>query len=180
VTGQLELDRAELDRHRRHLRRVSRGVPGVIEVRHRHAVSPEDAFRMEPGYRNFQSIRRGETVASDVTGPVRAPEDGLMLLPLYQGKGNDGYFVARPVHRFWLRLSGLVRRLKLHWLLTLLPGVRRRKGHADQLIVNTRIARIYPLEVFHLFGFRKRRTDGETLMVSRRAYDHQGPERIRL
>jgi hypothetical protein len=46
------------------------------------------------------------------------------------------------------------------------------------LSVNTRIARFYPLDVFHLFGFRKLRSEGVHLIVSRRQHDLARPSRI--
>ena len=63
----------------------------------------------------------------------------------------------------------------MHWL----PGVRRGEDHVD-LIVDTHIARLCPLEVFHMLGYRKRRQTTDTLVVTRRAYDFEGPDKIRL
>ena len=45
---------------------------------------------------------------------------------------------------------------------------------------DTHVARWFPLEFFHLLGYRKRRQDGDTLVVTRRAFDYEGPEKIRL
>ncbi len=172
---------AEEDRvHADLLREASRGVPEIIEVRHRHAVVEQDRFKMLPGFDNFVPVKEDQVVANDRNGPVRVPEDGLILLPMYQGKGEDGFFVARPVKMFWLRLSAFLRRRGsfggLHWL----PGVRRGTDRKNELVVDTRIARWYPLEIFHLFGFRKLRKTGNTLTVTRRPFDIEEPEGIRL
>jgi len=40
------------------------------------------------------------------------------------------------------------------------------------------VARVYPLEVFHMFGFRKVRQSGSDLIVSRRRYDLEPPAQI--
>jgi succinylglutamate desuccinylase len=93
------------------LREASRGVPAVVEVRYRHAITDQDQFEMSPGFDNFAPVRKGQILARDRNGPVCVRESGLMLLPLYQGKGEDGFFIARPVRMFWLRLSALLRRL---------------------------------------------------------------------
>ncbi len=162
------------------LRETSRGVPPVIEVRYRHAIEPQDGFEMLPGFDNFVPIEKGQVVAHDRSGPIRASESGLMLLPLYQGKGEDGFFIARPVRVFWLRLSSLLRRLRLDVLLQWLPGVHRSDDRGLRLVVDTRVARWFPLEIFHLFGYRKRRQNGRTLIVSRRDFDFEGPDRIRI
>jgi succinylglutamate desuccinylase len=170
-----EADELELE-----LQHDSRGIPPVLEVRHRHAINSESAFRMEPGYTNFQPVTQGQLLAADRDGEVSAPENGRILLPLYQGKGDDGFFIAREISVFWLRLSALLRRLRLSPLLGLLPGVHRHPEQHEVLFVNTRVARVYPLEIFHLFGFRKLRQLGTDLVVSRRRYDHSPPTKITL
>ncbi len=103
-----------------------------------------------------------------------------MLLPLYQGKGEDGFFIARPLRTFWLHLSAFLRRIRIGAFLHWLPGVHRSVDQCLDLTIDTRIARWYPLEVFHLFGYRKEREAGNTLVVTRRAFDSNEPETIRL
>jgi predicted deacylase len=73
------------------------GLPQLLEVRDRHAITPEDAFVMEPGFRNLEPVARGRLLAHDRRGPIRAPEDGVVVLPLYQKAGNDGFFWARAL-----------------------------------------------------------------------------------
>lgn len=170
----------DLERHRERLARAGRGFPSVVEVRRRHAVSSGDGFRMEPGFTNFAPVERGRILARDGRGPIRAPESGLLLLPLYQGQGDDGFFVSREVRPSWLRVSAFLRHLHLARLLPLLPGVRRHRDDPEMLLVDTRVARFYPLEVFHLFGFRKRRRSDTVLLVSRRRYDLEPPPVIEL
>jgi hypothetical protein len=46
--------------------------------------------------------------------------------------------------------------------------------------MNTRIARILPLQIFHLLGFRRRRWIDKDLVVSRRSYDLAGPAKLSL
>lgn len=123
-----------------------------MEVRHRHAIVAEDHFKMVPGFRNFQAVRRGQVLARDRAGEIKACETGLILLPLYQPLGNDGFFLGREVKRFWLTISALLRKLKAGHYVYLLPGVRRDPLNENVVIINTRIARILPLQVFHLLG----------------------------
>ena len=162
------------------LRETSRGVPSVVEVRYRHAITEEDEFQMIPGFDNFAPVRKGEVVAHDRNGPVHAKETGLMLLPLYQGKGEDGFFIARPVRMFWLRLSSFLRRLRLDSVLPWLPGVHSSGAGRLELTIDTKIARWWPLDVLHLFGYRKQRVVGDALIVTRRAFDFDGPGKIRV
>ncbi len=77
------------------LRQASGGLPRYFEMRYRHSITPKDEFRMLPGFENFQAVAEGTVVGGDRTGPVRVPEDGHLLLPLYQSQGEDGFFLVR-------------------------------------------------------------------------------------
>ncbi len=153
---------------RRRLSDQSRGLPAVVEVRHRHAVAPEDEFQIRRGVESFQPVKKGDEVARDRRGPVRAPQTGLLLMPLYQRLGDDGFFLVRPVRRFWLRLSERLRPLRLERFLHWLPGVRRHPEHAGAFIVDQRIARWEALQLFHLMGFRRRAAADRHLVMARR------------
>ena len=172
-------DLPEFDHHRSLLNGAG-GGRRVVEVRHRHAILPEDGFQMEPGFRNFQPVQRGQVLARDRTGEITARETGLILLPLYQALGDDGFFLGREVKQFWLNLSALLRNLKVGDYIHFLPGVRRDPLNEDFLIINTRIARILPLQIFHLLGLRRRRWIDKYLVVSRRSYDLAGPTKLIL
>lgn len=144
------------------------GRPRIVEVCYRHAIAPEDGFRMEPGWENFKAVARGTVVAQDRGGPVRVSEDAFMLLPLYQGRGSDGFFLARRVRPFWLGVSAALRRIGFPRLLPLLPGVSRDPGEARTLLADPRVARWYSTELFHLAGFRKCRSRDRRLVFQRR------------
>lgn len=160
--------------HKARLAAGKRG-PRVVEVRYREAIKAEDQFEMVPGFNNFDPVEKGQVLAHKGNGPVRAEESGLMLMPLYQKLGEDGFFVGRTVATFWLRLSEVLRRLKLQEIMHWLPGVRRDPDDSETLVVNTRMARFFPLQIFHLLGFRRRRWSGSDLVVSRRRHDTESP-----
>ena len=160
---------------RRSILQNSTGKPRIIEIRYRHAISPEDEFSMNPGYENFQPIKRGEILARDKNGVIKANESGLILMPLYQTLGEDGFFIGREISPFWLKVSYLLRRLHLGDFIHILPGVRKDPGEFGTFIVNTRVARFFPLQIFHLLGFRRRRWRKDKLIVSHRRYDTKGP-----
>ncbi|MEZ5308939.1 MAG: succinylglutamate desuccinylase/aspartoacylase family protein, partial [Pyrinomonadaceae bacterium] len=147
----------------------------IIEIRYRHAINAEDEFEMRPGYENFQEISKGEFLATEKGGKVFAPESGMILMPLYQKLGNDGFFVGREIKPFWLRVSRFLRTLRIGRFMKYLPGVAVDPTNSEALIVNTNIASILPLQIFHLLGFRKRRWRGEKLVVSRRHHDKTSP-----
>jgi succinylglutamate desuccinylase len=143
----------------------------VLEILHRHAVEPGDGFRMEPSFVNFQSVAHGELLArAGANGEERieAPRDGVLIMPLYQGQGQDGFFLGRRVRPFWLHLSTFLRRLRLGSWLHVLPGVRRVGAGPDALEVDRRVARFLSRELFHLFGYRRVRAEGELVFFTRR------------
>ncbi len=90
-----DVDRAELASARSQLERARGSLPRVLEVVRRHAITPGDAFRMEPGFANLAPAREGQLLATDAHGEIRAPSDGFVMLPLYQGHGDDGFFWGR-------------------------------------------------------------------------------------
>lgn len=153
------------------LRDAVRGLPHFVELRGHHKVHPGDQFRMEPGYKGLQPIRKGDVLARDRRGAIRAAETGRILMPLYQAQGEDGFFLVRRVRRIWLRISGLLRRLHAHRILPLLPGVQHDEERRDTLHVDPQVARWYVVELFHLFGFRRRRPEAGKLVFSRRSPD---------
>lgn len=80
----------------RDLFRRSRGeTPVFSDIVHHHKIIDGDAFRMRPGYRSFQPVRRGEHLADDRNGPIRAPMNGLILMPLYRPPCEDGFMIIR-------------------------------------------------------------------------------------
>lgn len=156
---------------RRRLEDVTRGIPQIVEIRYRHGISPTDEYQTKPGFSNFSRVRKGDQIATDRRGSVAAREDGLVLLPLYQGLGNDGFFLGRPVRRFWMEVSRVMRAMRLGHLAHWLPGVRRHPELRDHLIINPAIARWFVYDIFHLLGYRKERPLGDQLVVSRRQHD---------
>lgn len=163
----------------RSTRRLANGheTMRLIEMRYRHAITADDGFEMAPGFNNFDKVRSGDTLGKDRNGSVTSPETGLILMPLYQPLGNDGFFIGREISPFWLWLSGIIRNLGVQNIIHILPGVSRDPLDPATLTVNTRWARLAPMQVFHLLGFRRLRWVNNELVVSRRTHDTSGPFR---
>ena len=70
-----------------------------------------------------------------------------------------------------LRLARWLRHAKLDRIVHWLPGVSRSPDDRNMLIVNPKIARWFVVEIFHLLGFRRRRTIGGRLTFTRRWTD---------
>jgi len=93
ASGVAEL--AEVEQARAVLQRARGDLPPTIEVMLRHPVGA--GFRMEPGFANIERVASGTLLARDDGGEIRAPFDGLLLMPLYQAQGTDGFFYGREV-----------------------------------------------------------------------------------
>ncbi len=84
--------------HRNLLHELCKEIPGLVEFTYRHAIHEGVNFVMKPGFKNFQPIVKGQVLAEDNSGPILAEQDGMILMPLYQKQGEDGFFVIRPVN----------------------------------------------------------------------------------
>ncbi|MFT4645239.1 MAG: succinylglutamate desuccinylase [Planctomycetota bacterium] len=76
------------------LRKYNENLPFVSEVKYHHLIDEEDDFIMQPGYVNFQEVKEGELLAHDKNGEIRCAVNGKILMPLYQKKGSDGFFIV--------------------------------------------------------------------------------------
>ena len=154
--------------HAARIRAAVQDAPSIVEITHRHEISAEDAFRMEPGFANFTAVAKGALLATDCRGELRAPAACHVMLPLYQELGDDGYFLARRVRGVWLWLARWSRACSLDRLLALLPGVARDPDDVDTLLVRAVAVRRWLVEALHLLGFRKQAARGDLVAFSRR------------
>ncbi len=83
--------------HDQILLEYSRNLPKVTELVLRYGVKEEDEFKMKPGYTSFQKVAKGEILATDKNGNILCPDEGRLLMPLYQQKGEDGFFLIKDV-----------------------------------------------------------------------------------
>ena len=149
------------------LARAAAGLPRVVDVRYRHAIAPEDAFVMDPGFRNFQRIRKGQRLGRDARGPVTAPTGGRIFMPLYQRQGDDGFFIVRPVRPVWLRISRWLRSRGFVDRASWIPGVLPHPERTDAVVLAPWAANRAVIGLLHLLGFNLRRETGRVVMVRR-------------
>ncbi|MFA5668105.1 MAG: succinylglutamate desuccinylase/aspartoacylase family protein [Balneolaceae bacterium] len=69
--------------------------PHKVEYVYKHIIEDGDEFVMKSDFKNFDIIRKGDLLAEDKNGEIRALVDGYLLMPLYQKQGNDGFFIIR-------------------------------------------------------------------------------------
>jgi succinylglutamate desuccinylase len=168
-------DVPNLSEHYKTLRSHSENGNKVFEVRYRYDIRNGEVFRMLGGFKNFQPIQKGQLLAETNNGSIRSHENGLVFLPLYQNLGNDGYFIVHEIKPFWLKVSAAMRTKNIQKFLPLLPGIKKHPANGNSLIVNQKIARWFVIEFFHLLGYRRKHTEMNKLVVTKRKYDVIGP-----
>lgn len=85
--------------HDRVLIEYSKDLPRVVYLTYGHPISQEDQFVMQPGYANFDLVTQGEWIANDVNGKIYSPHNGRILMPLYQKRGEDGFFIVQETQK---------------------------------------------------------------------------------
>jgi succinylglutamate desuccinylase len=79
------------------LKEYAKDLPKIADLISVHSITAADEFEMKPGYQNFQPVAKGEILARDRNGFIRSPVDGLILMPLYQPQGSDGFFLIKKI-----------------------------------------------------------------------------------
>jgi succinylglutamate desuccinylase len=73
------------------------GLPKLTKLVDHFRIGPDDQFKMKLGYKNFQKITRGELLATLNGEDIFASQDGMILMPLYQDQGEDGFFIVQEI-----------------------------------------------------------------------------------
>lgn len=157
------------------LKNASKGKEGFYEVTFRYPVEQEDQFEMHPGFQSFQPIANNQKVAKNNRGEIYAPHKDLMFMPLYQSKGEDGFFLIRRIKPIWMKISRWLRHKNIDQYIHLLPGVNEFDHEEQRFKVDQSIAFAFALQLFHLLGYRKERIIDDQLYVSRIHYDDKPP-----
>lgn len=150
------------------LEKSSEGMSHFYEIYERYEIFPSDHFKMNPGYQNFQPIYKGDILALNNENELRSKEDSIIFMPLYQSSGNDGYFLIKKTNKLFLKLSSLLRKLKIDRILPFLPGIQWVDQNKDKLSVNLKVARFLAKPFLHLLGYRARKINEEVLIIKNR------------
>jgi succinylglutamate desuccinylase len=85
------------NKHEKILRGYAKNLPKAVELLSVYKIAAKDTFIMQPNYINFQAVKKGELLAYHNGEAVICPEDCLILMPLYQNKGTDGFFLVKVI-----------------------------------------------------------------------------------
>jgi len=149
-----------------------------LEVAYSYKIKKGVKFMMNPGYVNFQFVKKNEEVATSDWQAVKAPVSGQIFLPLYQDQGGEGFYIVKPIASFWIKFSRKFRLFKYHHKLHWLAGVK--KVNSDPLIfkIDLHVTFLWAEDIFHLLGYIKVKQDGRFLYMTRRE-DERNPPTVR-
>jgi succinylglutamate desuccinylase len=71
----------------------------TFDIIYRHGLENDDKFKMEPGFKNFQKISKGEILAEQNGKKILSEWNARIFMPLYQPQGNDGFFVIKETNQ---------------------------------------------------------------------------------
>jgi len=167
-TGVLPLEQQLLNKLEEQLKPKAPIRVHFYEIIYRYGIQAGTSFNMDPGLENFDAIDTLQPMAWQGETRLSTPVSGYVFMPLYQGKGDDGFFVVQAIPERFLRWSATLRKYRTDRLLTLLPGVNWLGPDRTALMVDLRIARFFTKKIFHLLGYRSRNLDGKHLVMTNR------------
>lgn len=170
ITGILDEQSCNCQKHTRRLLEQTNQLKQFYEITFRHAITDRSQFDLKPGYKNFQFLEAGEIIGYEGAKTLQNEKRTQLFMPLYQGQGEDGYFLIRPIPKVYLMLSKWLRKYRVDRLFPLLPGVYWQDHKKAQLRINLKIARFFAVQLLHLMGYRKKEQgDSELLITNREA-----------
>jgi len=144
------------------------GLINIFEITYLHKIKVDETFKMHDGFKSFQAIKKGTTVATSNGNTIKAKQNGVMFMPLYQKQGAEGFFIIKPIPNFLLKLSNALRRIKTDRLLALLPGISWVNKSEGILQVNLKVTKFFAKSLFHLLGYRNKQITKTHLRLNNR------------
>ncbi|GAA4280249.1 succinylglutamate desuccinylase/aspartoacylase family protein [Gaetbulibacter aestuarii] len=167
-SGVLSTQSPKMDNYFNELKFQSANLNDIFEIIYLYRIHDGETFKMDDGFKSFQSIHRGKPLARSNSKIIKAPYTGRVFMPLYQTQGAEGFFIIRVIPPIFLKLSSWFRHLKLDQLLVILPGVSWANKKQGVLQVNLSIARFFAKSLFHLLGYRHRQVTRKRLLLYNR------------
>ncbi len=140
----------------------------IYEIIFRYNILKNEHFKMKPGFVSFEKLEKGTLLATSDERDIYLSRKATMFMPLYQKKGEDGYYLIRKIEPFFLQLSSYLRRINADNILVLLPGIIWANEERTALLIDLRIARFLAKPFMHLLGYRNREVGKYFLKTSSR------------
>ncbi len=168
ITGIGDRKLIEYDKNYFYLKNEGLGDSPFYEIIYRHEIRANDEFRIQENFKNFQQLEVGELIAIHNHQAIESKSNNLIFMPLYQSKGEDGFFIIRLIPKLFLNLSSIIRKLKMDNFLAALPGIHWQNEKKEALLVNKNIAKFFTKQLFHLFGYRNKTLDDKYWIMKSR------------
>jgi len=150
------------------LKKGAQNLTETFEVIYLHKIKDSDDFEILPAFKSFETVKRGTLIALHNNKEVVARYNASIFMPLYQKRGNEGFFLIKKIPPFFLKLSIFLRAKKADRFFVLAPGISWQNKEKGILKVNLKIAKYYAKSVFHLLGYRSKEADKTHLFVTNR------------
>ena len=154
--------------HYNQLNNASNGIKDIFEIIYLHKIIATEAFKMKTGFKSFQTIKKGETLAISNNKNIVSKFTAKIFMPLYQTKGGEGFFIIKKIKPLYLKLSVLLRKVRADNFFVLFPGVSWENADQKVLLVNLRTAKFLVKPLFHLLGYRNKQIDKTHLKLYNR------------
>jgi succinylglutamate desuccinylase len=161
-------DEIFLEGHRQRLIEAANGISNFYEITYRHQIKKKGEFLMMQGFESFEKVQKGTVLAEYNGKEIRAGQNSVLFMPLYQKQGEDGFFLIRIIPKWALRASLFFRWIHLENFLAILPGISWIGPQKEALLINKKIARFFTESFFHLLGYRKQIIDKNRLIMYNR------------
>ena len=151
------LNRTEVKNFKKYyiqLQKSAQNNSNFYEITYRHHLNDIKDFKMMEGFKSFEEVDEGTPLAIEKDEFIKAENDTIIFMPLYQEQGEEGFFLIRKTPTWALALSAFLRRTNFGVLLHILPGVSWANKEKQSLLVNTKVAHFFTKTFFHLLGYR--------------------------
>ncbi|WP_166435195.1 succinylglutamate desuccinylase/aspartoacylase family protein [Christiangramia sabulilitoris] len=138
------------------------------EIVYRYNILKNEHFKMKPGFSSFEVHQKGTLLATSDDRDIYLSKKATLFMPLYQKKGEDGYYLIRKINPIFLSLSAWCRKIQADGVLAVLPGVKWADANRSELLIDLKIARFLAKPIFHLLGYRSKETGPHFLKISSR------------
>jgi succinylglutamate desuccinylase len=146
----------------------TRNLKGVYEIVYLYHIKNGEDFKMKKGFESFQDINKGTVLATNDDKKIASKYNAKIFMPLYQAKGEDGFFIIKLIHPFFLNLSTLLRTLKIDSLLVCLPGISWEDQKKEVLKANLKVVKFFAKSFFHLLGYRNKKISTNYMLLYNR------------
>jgi Succinylglutamate desuccinylase / Aspartoacylase family len=161
-------DVVEYNRYYSQLKKAANKNNEIFEVIYLYKIKEKEKFKMNKGFKSFQNINKGNPLAVSNGREIKSPYNGKLFMPLYQNKGKEGFFIIKRINPFFLKLSEILRRVRIDNLLPILPGVSWKNKKNGVLKVNLRVAKYMVKPIFHLLGYRSKQLNDTSIYLYNR------------